>query len=571
MEGRYPCPDWAKGAVAYQIYIDRFRNGNPASDVLDHEYRYLDGPVRRIRDWNTPPTSFDVRNFYGGDLAGVREKLDYLKDLGVEVLYLNPLFVSPSNHKYDTQDYDHIDPHLTGFVRDEGALLAEDAADNEKADRYRIRTTDPKNLTAADQAFADFVSEAHDKGIRVILDGVFNHCGSFHRWFNKEGIYQKEDGYPRGAYEDAESPFRPFFSFGEEAWPNNETYQAWWEMKTLPKLNYDSEGLRKEILAIAKKWVSPPFNCDGWRLDVAADLGNSEEENHAFWKDFREAVREANPDAFVFAEHYGDPSPWLSKGEWDSVMNFDAFMDPVSYYLTGMEKHSDCFREDLYANGEAFFEAMEKGAEAFPEDALLCAVNQLDNHDHSRFLTRTNRKVGRVGELGSEAASEGILVPVLRCAVVMQMTWPGAPTLYYGDEAGLVGFTDPDNRRTYPWGSEDADLLSFYKAAIRLHKEHAVLRFGKIKKLFADGAVIGYLRSDGDSEIAVIVNAGKETGVISHPGLDGSAELLLYTEEAAGWSSAGHSDGPRPLRNEQGELCLPPHAAGVWNLRGGKT
>ena len=201
---------------------------------------------------------------------------------------------------------------------------------------------------------------------------------------------------------------------------------------------------------------------------MAADLGRSNEFNHEFWKRFRKAVKEANPNALILAEHYGDPGDWLLGDEWDTVMNYDAFMEPVTWFLTGMEKHSDEYRPDLLGNADNFANAMKHHMASMMMPSLHTAMNQLSNHDHSRFLTRTNHKTGRVGQLGPEAAEEGISYAVMRAAIVMQMTWVGAPTLYYGDEAGLCGFTDPDNRRTYPWGRENKELLNFYIEKVRL-------------------------------------------------------------------------------------------------------
>lgn len=210
-----------------------------------------------------------------------------------------------------------------------------------------------------------------------------------------------------------------------------------------------------------KKWVSPPYNADGWRLDVAADLGHSQEYNHLFWKKFRNVVKEANPEALILAEHYGDPKDWLQGDQWDSVMNYDAFMEPMTWFLTGMEKHSDEYKDYMLGNIENYENTMTHYMASFATSSLQCAMNQLSNHDHSRFLTRTNHKVGRAANLGTQAASEGVNKGIMKEAVVIQMTWPGAPTLYYGDEAGLCGFTDPDNRRTYPWGKEDKVLIRF--------------------------------------------------------------------------------------------------------------
>ena len=353
-------PDWAKGAVMYQIYTDRFYNGDPTNDVEDREYYYIGDGSSRVRDWYKYPEFMGIREFYGGDLQGVLDKMDYLEDLGVEVIYFNPIFVSPSNHKYDIQDYDSVDPHLGKIVNDGGECLAPWDNDNTHATKYIKRVTDPENLKASNELLAHLVEEAHKRGMKVILDGVFNHCGSFNKWLDRERIYENQPGYEKGAYVSADSPYRSFFKFNNEhSWPYNPYYDGWWGHETLPKLNFEnSPKLVEYIMNIGRKWVSPPYNVDGWRLDVAADLGFSNEYNHKFWKEFRKNVKEANPEAIILAEHYGEARSWLQGDEWDTVMNYDAFMEPLTWFLTGMEKHSDEFRGDLLGNHESFMGAM---------------------------------------------------------------------------------------------------------------------------------------------------------------------------------------------------------------------
>ena len=239
---------------------------------------------------------------------------------------------------------------------------------------------------------------------------------------------------------------------------------------------------------------------------MAADLGRSEEFNHSFWRRFREAVRDANPEAVIIAENYEGSSRWLNGGEWDSIMNYEAFMEPVTWFLTGMEKHSDNYRPDMLNNKDAFFGAMLYHMTRMNTQSLFTAMNQLSNHDHSRFMTRTNRKVGRLATNGADDAGRDIRPWCMREAIVMQMTWPGAPCLYYGDEAGVCGWTDPDNRRTYPWGREDKSLLHFYKQLIGLHKAYPVLRCGSTKFLAGEGGAIAYGRFNRTERIVVVVN-----------------------------------------------------------------
>ncbi len=535
----FSTPEWAKGAVMYQILVDRFYNGNPAGDVLDGEYYYVDGPTKHVENWAHCPQGISVREFYGGDLEGIRQKLDYLQELGIEVLYFNPLFVSPSNHKYDCQDYDYIDPHVSNIVVDEGAVLPEGCKDNTQAARYITRVTDKRNLEASNAYFAKFVEEVHAHGMKIILDGVFNHCGSFHKWLDREKLYEQQGGYAPGAYVSGESPYRDFFAFqNQEAWPDNGSYEGWWGFETLPKLNYEgSQELWNYVLDIGRKWVSPPYNVDGWRLDVAADLGHSPEVNHRFWKEFRKAVKEANPNAVILAEHYGDPKSWLLGDEWDTIMNYDAFMEPITWFLTGMEKHSDEYRGECFGNPGDFEGAMRHHMTRFMTSSLQCAMNELSNHDHSRFLTRTNKKVGRAEQLGTDAAGRGINKAVMKEAVVFQMTWPGAPTLYYGDEAGQVGFTDPDNRRTYPWGSEDMDLLNFHREMIRIHKEHEAFKTGSIQFVWGEYNFLCYARYNRREHFLVVLNndaVSRTVEMVVWPvGLPKECELeqIMYSHE----------------------------------------
>ena len=520
-------PDWAKGAIFYQIYVDRFYNGDRSNDVENDEYIYIGEGTSKVTDWNKYPAAMGVREFYGGDITGVMQKLDYLQDLGVEVIYLNPVFVSPSNHKYDIQDYDYIDPHFGRIVKDEGELLQKDEHGNRKADpnypnkaasRYICRVTDKENLEASNRLFAEFVEEVHRRGMKVILDGVFNHCGSFNKWLDRECIYENAAGYEKGAYVSEDSPYNTFFKFRERQWPYNPHYDGWWGHDTLPKLNYEeSPALFDYIMHVGRKWVSPPYNVDGWRLDVAADLGQSGEYNHYFWKEFRRNVKEANPNALILAEHYGDPTEWLKGDEWDTVMNYDAFMEPLTWFLTGVEKHSDEYRQDQLGNPDSFFGSMRHFMTRFHTQSLQVAMNELSNHDHSRFLTRTNRKVGRTAYLGPEAANEGVDKAIMRLAVMIQMTWPGAPTIYYGDEAGLCGWTDPDNRRAYPWGREDQDLIDFHKEIIRVHKDYQAMKTGSILFLHGQYQFISYGRFDEQDKFVIAINSGDQPVTVDLP------------------------------------------------------
>lgn len=513
----FSTPSWAKGAVMYQIYVDRFYNGDKSNDVVTNEYEYLGLKSKHIEDWDTPLENMDVCNFYGGDLQGVIDKMDYLSDLGIDAIYFNPIFVSPSNHKYDIQDYEHIDPHYGVIVTKTGNPLSNEDKDNKNATLYMARTTDPKNLEASDQLLAKLIGIAHSKGIKVILDGVFNHCGAFNKWLDREGFYEK-NGYPVGAYASENSPYHNFFNWTGGEWPNNEHYSSWWDHPNHPKLNYEhSDELYTYIMNIARKWVSPPYNADGWRLDVAADLGLSKEFNMKFWRDFRKVVKNANPNAVIIAEHYGDPKDWLMGDQWDTVMNYDAFMEPITWFLTGMEKHSEKADIHKYNNAGDFEASMRYYTSRFSNESLNVAMNQLSNHDHSRFLTRTNRKTGRLHTSGTFEADTGINLGIMKEAITFQMTWPGAPTIYYGDEIGMTGWTDPDNRRPFRWDDMNEDILSYHKCLINIRHSREIFKSGSLDYLYMGYGLICYGRWNKNDYGTVILNNQYKATDISVP------------------------------------------------------
>lgn len=568
-------PQWVKGTIMYQIYIDRFRNGDPENDVENREYIYLGRPATKVSDWDAPVEAFDVHRFYGGDLQGVLDKLDYIYSLGVRGIYFNPLFVSPSNHKYDTQDYDYIDPHIGKIVNDGGAVLSPGDDDNKNAEKYRIRTSNLDNLEASNRLFISFVEACHKRGIRVIIDGVFNHCGSFNKWMNKDGFYstvlsQEGNVYAFGAYESENSPYRSYFAFQNDesaAWPGNNSYEKWWGNDTLPKLNYEeSDALVKDILRIGRKWVSPPFNCDGWRLDVAADLGHSEEYNHEFWRRFRREVKEANPEAVILAEHYGNPVSWLQGDQWDTVMNYDAFMEPVTYFLTGMEKHSDSSNSALLGDGESFFRTMRYTMARLPEQSIMSSMNQLSNHDHSRFMTRTNKRVGRIGQPGAVPATENVNPAIYRLGAMMQMTWPGAPTIFYGDEVGMCGWTEPDSRRTFPWGKEDLELLEYHKYLGLARRTYPQLSKGAVMQLIAGKNYVVYARGYGSGVAIICINASGEEFPLDIPawrtGITDTVKIrrVLKTDEI------GYNVGTTRRYTHGGSFCsfMEPYAGKIY-------
>lgn len=556
----FEVPLWARGAVMYQIFVDRFCNGDVTNDVVSNEYMYrgktwVNGKeedvkeyVVHVDDWYDHPAMKDNTRFYGGDLQGVLNKMDYLQDLGVDVIYFNPLFVSPSNHKYDTQDYDYIDPHYGVIKVDADKVLDENSTSNRESEKYITRISNFENLEASNDLLRIVIEEAHRRGMKVILDGVFNHCGSFNKWLDREKIYQGQEGYPDGAFVSKDSPYHDYFKFYEDNWPDNTSYDGWWSFEELPKLNYEtSDKLKEYIMSIGRKWVSPPYNADGWRLDVAADLGFSREYNHQFWKDFRKTVKEANPNAIILAEHYEDALEWLMGDEWDTIMNYQAFMEPLTYFLTGMEKHSDSARPELCGDAGTFVNTMKWFQGRMPIQSVEISMNELSNHDHSRFMTRTNRSVGRIQTRGVSSASCGINKGVYKEASVFQMTWPGAPTIYYGDEAGLTGWTDPDCRRPYPWGREDNELITFTKELIKIHKSHEALKTGSIMYLLEEYNILSYARFTKDEIMIILLNNNENSYhmdvqvPVERLGLsDGDKVKMIFRSNISGFSVKEH-------------------------------
>lgn len=431
--------------------------------------------------------------------------------------------------------------------------------------------TSVENLEKSDALFASLCQEMHSRGMKIILDGVFNHCGSFNKWMDREGIYLGKPGYELGAYQDVSSPYRSFFRYsgrgGESRYAD---YEGWWGHVTLPKLNYEaSPKLKEEIFRIAEKWASPPYSIDGWRLDVAADLGHSLEFNHEFWREFRARLKKANPELLIIAEHYGDPSPWLHGDQWDTVMNYDAFMEPVTYFLTGMEKHSDSRRDDLYRNGSEFFRMLLENSARFQHPSLCCAMNELSNHDHSRFLTRTNRSVGRLSSEGSAAAGENVSRAVFMQAVAVQMTLPGSPTIYYGDEAGLTGWTDPDSRRTYPWGHEDEELIALHRAFAGVRNRCLELREGSFKPLLGEDGVIAYARfSSGHCSILICNASEAEKSItlrVADAGIkNGESLSRVIMTSPAGFTLT--SESTAPASGGSISFTVPAEASVVYRL-----
>lgn len=408
-------PDWAKGAVLYQIFPERFANGNPDNDPPG------------VQPWGGKP---GVYNYFGGDLAGVMAHLDHLQSLGIDGVYFNPLFAGGSNHKYDTWDYMRIDPEF-----------------------------------GTNEDFKRLCEALHRSGMRVMLDGVFNHTGTGFAAF-KEAV-AKGPGSPTWDWYTFEG-----FPVVQEPRPN---YKAWWGFAHLPQLNNSNPEVRAYLLDVARHWLAPGL-ADAWRLDVPNEVPRP------FWGDFRTAVRQARPDALVVGEIWADGSPWLKGDSFDSVMNYrfrSAVLDFIAY-------------EKLDA--KAFGDILDQVRADYGDQVEPVLFNLLDSHDTERFLHSAKGDKSK-----------------LRLASLLQLTYPGMPVIYYGDEVGMTGGADPDNRRTMVWepSQQDHRLLEHYRALIRLRKEHAALRSGDFERLSLPAPkVYAFRRTAGKDRLVVVVNAG---------------------------------------------------------------
>jgi cyclomaltodextrinase len=436
-------PDWLKDGVMYQIFVDRFCNGLPDGQVLHPKPDSL-----LHANWNSTPlyirdpeTKRVIRwDFYGGNLHGVMEKLPYLKKLGITVIYLNPIFEAPSNHKYDTGDYHKIDPMF---------------GDND--------------------LFASLCAEARRLGIRIVLDGVFNHTGSDSLYFNKEGNYTSI-----GAYQARESPYYDWYHFTR--YPDE--YECWWGIDVLPNVDEMTPSYQEFIIhgknSVLRQWHH--LGASGWRLDVADELPS------AFIESFRSVMKEIDSEAALIGEVWEDASNKISYDErrryllgyeLDSVMNYP-FRRAVLEFLLG--------RIDSMAVHQALMSLYEN----YPRPYFYSLMNLIGSHDVPRVLTALQEEVP--ASVSSEKERRALAVKRLKLAVLWQMTFPGMPSVYYGDEAGMEGGADPMNRGPYPWGTEDKALLTWYHKAIGWRRSFAALRTGEWISFSPTPDVYGYIR-----------------------------------------------------------------------------
>lgn len=431
-------PSWVPGAIFYQIFPDRFYNGDPGNDP----------PGTQL--WGGTPTR---TNFFGGDLEGIRQKIPYLKELGITALWLNPIFKSPSNHKYDTGDYLQVDPHL-GDLR----------------------------------TFQRLVADLHANGIKVILDGVFNHTGT--------SFWAFQDLLARGEA----SPYRDWYYvnyFPVQTEPPN--YACWWNFAELPKLKVTNPEVREYLIKVGTYWlVAGPT--DGWRLDVPNEI------EPPFWREFRQEVKKVNPEAYLTGEIWHNASFWLHGKYFDGVMNY-IFRDLVIDYFA--RRRISLKTLDLFLGRYRL---------RYPEAANYCLLNLLGSHDTARIITVFQEALAYLpGHRGSYDEA----VEHLRPALILQMTYPGAPMVYYGDEVGMTGGQDPDCRRPMVWNpaEQDTSLLDFYRRLIQLRRRYRTLQDGLFQPLVVDSRrdIYAYARRRGEASIVVVLNAGDREQAVRLP------------------------------------------------------
>jgi len=442
----FSTPNWAKRAVFYQIFPERFRNGDETND-----------PPNAVQ-WGSLPATAET--FLGGDLEGIIESLPYLSNLGVNAIYLTPIFSSPSSHKYDTQDYYRIDPHF-----------------------------------GETSTFCELVRACHHSGIRVVLDGVFDHCG-FEFWAFQD-VVQKG---PRSKYKD----WFEIYSFPIKTHPAP-TYGTWgkniWQM---PRFVTSHPEVKKYLIDVAVYWIKEA-DIDGWRLDTASEV------DHEFWRDFRRAVKAAKAEVLIIGELSQNASPWLQGDQFDSVMNYPLRGIIADFFAKGSIK------------AEEFDARLARLRMQYCVQTNEVLYNLLGSHDTVRFLTLCNGDVRR-----------------MECALIFQMTYIGMPAVYYGDEVGMIGSGEwTDSRRGMIWSEDEQnrELLDFHKRLIRIRKSHEALTHGDFTTLHADSATntYAYLRSRGEGRVVVAINNSCETQCLTvRSGRIRRGSRLVFTDLLTG-------------------------------------
>ena len=470
----YVQPAWVKDAVFYQIFPERFCNGDPSNDVKTGEYTQDGNACIHMEHWEDTPLSYEeghCLDFYGGDLQGIQQKIPYLKELGVTALYLNPIFYAPSCHKYDCLDYYHVDPHFGG-----------------------------------DQALADLSRALHENGMKLILDISINHTGTAHRWFNKDGTY-----FPKseGAYNNPNSVERGYYFFDKD-----NRYHGWWDLESMPTLNYTSDSLREAVYrgedSVLKKWLKPPYSIDGWRFDVADVFARNGRVQlaHEVWPEIRRSIRQENPQAYILAEDWGDCAQYMQGDEWDSPMN---------YYGCGRVIRSFYGEPDLFMSRNPVLKAVRYHMTAqdvehrvmqhlakLPFALWENQFNLFDSHDTPRL--HNNPEI-------TEADFRG--------AVLFQFLLTGAASVYYGDEADIDGRIDSNEGCRYPmpWQKDfrNGEKYRLYKEMIALKKANPALRQGGMKFLYAQGDTFAIARFWGEDVLVGVISKAEQPETIRLP------------------------------------------------------
>lgn len=507
-DGSERVPSWFGEGMTYQIFPDRFRRSripNPEGLVGGRTVHqgWEEFPEYR------PDAQGEVRNrdFFGGDFQGVLEKLDYLRGLGVETLYFNPIFEAAENHRYGTADYSQVDPMLGG-----------------------------------NEDFSQLCREAHKRGMRVILDGVFNHTGFVSRYFNGNGFYPEV-----GASQSEDSPYRPWFNFTQ--WPRK--YESWWGIYSLPAVNEGNPSYRDFIFgsedSVVRRWLRA--GADGWRLDVADELPDD------FVHGIHAAARAEKPDAVLIGEVWEDGSTKIAYGarrkhilggHCDGLMNYPLRSAILTYFTGG--------------GGEGFVESMETIRENYPPFAFYSAMNSLGTHDTPRILTLLGAE-GEFRDQSKDWRAQFQLSPkqrkrgkdLLRAAALLLFCFPGSPTVYYGDEAGMEGFEDPFNRQTYPWGREDQELVDWFRALGQARRKYPALRRGTIQYLYGKGPLLAFLRQEGKQRLLCSFNAGETPQAMS---LELEGQLAPILGEAQSERQEGTVS-----------LTLPPQSGALFTVK----
>ena len=452
-------PDWAKGAIIYQVFPDRFHKSGKTDLTGKLEPYTIHRNWYEDVEWRPTPEGIVLNNdFYGGNFKGITEKMDYIASLGTTILYLNPISKSFSSHRYDTGDYKTPDPML-----------------------------------GTEEDFANLCRAAHEHGIRVLLDGVYSHTGSNSLYFNREGTFPGT-----GAFQSQSSPYASWYTFYQ--WPYN--YHSWWSFDTLPTVNKMDPAFIEYIItgedSVIAHWLK--LGADGFRLDVADELPDQ------FLKLLYDRVKELKPDGLVLGEVWEDASnkmaydkrrKYFTGAELDSVMNYP-FRTAILNFMRGWD------------TGRGFRDTVMSIVENYPEEVWQCNMNLLGTHDTPRILTalvddfdgsREEKAKRRLSRHNLEVARERFLM-----ASFLQYTLPGSPSLYYGDEALMEGYKDPFNRRTYPWGREDRDILEHFRRLGRLRRDHEVLRLGDIRFFEAEDKRLGFTRTLNGKTLKVYAN-----------------------------------------------------------------